>query len=97
MVVTLCPNLKLSHAGVYQAMLKLNSKEGFSFLGPNPTGTCRHLSSCLRKALEWFRSIAVVPEKRKQVSKVILGQDWAEVMKVISSVDTSSHKDDDML
>ena len=31
------------------------------------------------------------------MSKQIHGEDWAKLVKVISSVDTSSHKDDDML
>ena len=93
MVLPLCPNLKLSHTEVYHAMLKLNDEEGYSFLGTGPCGTCRHLSSCLRKSLERFRSLAVVADKRRQTSKAMHYEDVAETTKVVSSIDTSSHED----
>ena len=63
------------------------------FGSTNPCGTGRHLLACLRKSLEWFRSIAVVADKRRQISKAMRSEDVAEIMKVASSIDTSSHED----
>ena len=61
--VVQCKNLKPSQMDLFDSLMEMHY--GSPCLGSNPRCMARDVSAYIRKALEWFRNIALQPKKRQ--------------------------------
>ena len=61
--VVQCRNLKPSQVDIFDSLLEMHTAS--PFLGNNPRVIARDVATYIRKALEWFRNIALQPKKRE--------------------------------
>jgi hypothetical protein len=82
--VVQCRSLKLSHVDLYAALLDIHQES--PCLGTAPFVTARNISQQIRKALEWFRNMALYREKFETVMKGACFEDQAAVLRVVDAV-----------
>ena len=80
--VVQCKNLKPSQVDIFDALLEMH--KGSPCLGNNPRSIARDVSTHIRKALEWYRNIALQPKKRETA---FAGASYVEKTKILRVCD----------